>query len=54
MIFTRTSREHFGIDTPGRSVSLGGHGVIPRVSEVIDAIDSVLPSASPACQAVAA
>jgi len=54
MIFTRTSREHFGIDAPGRSVSLGGHGVIPRVSEVIDAIDSVLPSVSPACEAVAA
>ena len=41
MLFTATSREHFGISEPGRAVSIGNEGVVPDVPEVIGAIDQV-------------
>ncbi|CAG9181645.1 lipopolysaccharide heptosyltransferase I [Cupriavidus respiraculi] len=41
MLFTATSREHFGISAPGRAVSVGDRGVVPEVSEVLQAIDEV-------------
>jgi heptosyltransferase I len=53
MIFTATSREHFGFSAPGRSVSVGDHFAPPDVPAVLSAIESVMPgaersSASPA------
>ncbi len=41
MLFTVTDSQHFGIDTPGQSVSLGARGVVPEVDEVLAAIDRV-------------
>ncbi len=41
MLFTVTSRTHFGVDTPGQAISLGGDGVVPTVDEVMAAIDAV-------------
>jgi heptosyltransferase-1 len=43
MIFTATSRSHFGIDIPGRAISVGDEGRPPAVSDVLVAIDSVYP-----------
>ncbi|MDR5882900.1 lipopolysaccharide heptosyltransferase I [Caballeronia sp. LZ032] len=40
MLFAATSREHFGIDAPGRSVSVGDHGAPPDVPQVLAAIES--------------
>ncbi|HZZ11727.1 MAG TPA: lipopolysaccharide heptosyltransferase I [Paraburkholderia sp.] len=42
MIFTATSRRHFGIDVPGLSVSTGDEGRPASIDEVQDAIDLVL------------
>ncbi|MBY4896282.1 lipopolysaccharide heptosyltransferase I [Cupriavidus sp. AU9028] len=41
MLFTATSREHFGVDAPGQAVSVGDNGVVPTVAEVLSAIDEV-------------
>ncbi|MGY8524078.1 lipopolysaccharide heptosyltransferase I [Paracidovorax citrulli] len=41
MLFTATSREHFGIDAPGRAVSVGDNGIVPEVAQVLAAIDEV-------------
>ncbi|MGO4332276.1 lipopolysaccharide heptosyltransferase I [Cupriavidus sp. 2TAF22] len=41
MLFTVTDSQHFGISTPGQSVSVGAKGVVPEVSEVLDAIAHV-------------
>jgi heptosyltransferase-1 len=41
MLFAATSREHFGISAPGRSVSVGDHGAPPDVQQVLSAIESV-------------
>ncbi|TWG86717.1 heptosyltransferase-1 [Cupriavidus gilardii J11] len=41
MLFTATSREHFGISAPGQAVSVGDEGVVPEVDEVLGAIDEV-------------
>jgi heptosyltransferase I len=41
MLFKATSREHFGVHQPGRSVSVGDDGAAPDVSQVIGAIESV-------------
>ncbi|WP_438392209.1 lipopolysaccharide heptosyltransferase I [Caballeronia sp. DA-9] len=43
MIFTATSREHFGIHAPGRSVSVGDHHAPPDVPAVLAAVESVMP-----------
>ncbi|WP_198027348.1 lipopolysaccharide heptosyltransferase I [Candidatus Paracaedibacter symbiosus] len=43
MIFTVTSRPHFGIELPGRSISVGDEDVVPTVEEVWDATKNVLP-----------
>lgn len=43
MIFTATSRFHFGIDIPGRATSVGDEGRPPAVRDVLAAIDSVYP-----------
>ncbi|CBW76902.1 Lipopolysaccharide heptosyltransferase-1 (EC 2.-.-.-) (plasmid) [Mycetohabitans rhizoxinica HKI 454] len=43
MIFTATSRSHFGIDIPGRATSVGDEGSPPAVRDVLAAIDSVYP-----------
>jgi heptosyltransferase-1 len=42
MIFTATSRGHFGISAPGRSVSVGDHHAPPDVASVLEAIERVL------------
>ncbi|WP_244829531.1 lipopolysaccharide heptosyltransferase I [Caballeronia sp. TF1N1] len=42
MLFAATSREHFGIHEPGRSVSVGDGGAPPDVPQVLGAIQSVL------------
>jgi heptosyltransferase-1 len=54
MIFTATSREHFGVVAPGRSVSVGDQLAPPNVAAVLAAIESVsagsalqIPSAAP-------
>jgi heptosyltransferase-1 len=55
MIFTATSRSHFGIDLPGRAVSVGDQGRAPDPSEVLQAIDQVYqPGATAAPAAPAA
>jgi heptosyltransferase I len=42
MIFVSTSRSHFGIEAPYRSISIGGDGAsVPSVSEALQAIDYV-------------
>jgi heptosyltransferase-1 len=43
MIFAATSRSHFGIDYPGRAVSVGEAGHPPSIDAVLQAIDSVEP-----------
>ena len=43
MIFTATSCEHFGVQKPGQSVSIGDQGKPPSVEAVLAAIDSVAP-----------
>ncbi|RKP44944.1 lipopolysaccharide heptosyltransferase I [Trinickia fusca] len=43
MIFTATSRKHFGVGMPGRSVSVGDDGAAPSVAEVCEAIETVWP-----------
>jgi len=51
LLFTTTSRELYGVNTPGRAVSMGGHGVVPTREQVLAAIDEVMaqqpPVASP-------
>jgi heptosyltransferase-1 len=42
MIFTATSREHFGIHAPGRSLSVGDHRAPPDVAMVLEAVQTVL------------
>ncbi|RWA51086.1 ADP-heptose--LPS heptosyltransferase [Cupriavidus sp. UYMSc13B] len=42
ILFTTTSRHLYGVDAPGRAVSLGGGGVVPRRDQVLAAIDEVL------------
>jgi heptosyltransferase-1 len=42
MLFAATSRPHFGIQAPGRSVSVGDEGAPPDVPQVLAAIESVL------------
>lgn len=51
MLFTVTSRTHFGVDTPGQAISLGGDGVVPTVEAVMAAIGEVTQGKSPAMQA---
>jgi heptosyltransferase-1 len=46
MLFAATSREHFGINEPGRSVSVGDHGAPPDVPQVLAAIESVIRTPS--------
>lgn len=41
MIFSATSRSHFGINLPGQAISVGDEGRAPSVREVLDAIDGV-------------
>jgi heptosyltransferase-1 len=41
MIFVATSREHFGVDAPYRSTSIGDGQSVPPVSEALQAIDYV-------------
>jgi heptosyltransferase I len=41
MLFAATSREHFGISAPGRSVSVGDHNASPDVAQALAAIESV-------------
>jgi len=41
MLFAATSREHFGVDDPGRSISVGEEGAPPDVPQVLAAIESV-------------
>ena len=41
MIFVATSRSHFGIEAPHRSVSIGDGHSVPPVSEALQAIDYV-------------
>ena len=54
MIFTATSRGHFGISAPGRSVSVGDHHAPPDVASVLEAIESVLTGpVTPAARDVA-
>lgn len=48
MIFAATPRDHYGIDLPGRAVSLGDPGAPPSVEQVIAAIDAVLPMSAAA------
>jgi heptosyltransferase-1 len=50
MIFVATSRSHFGIEAPHRSVSIGDGHSVPPVSEALQAIDYVHsdPLATPA------
>lgn len=45
MIFTATSRSHFGVSTPSCSLSVGDEGRPPRVEEVRDALGAVWPLA---------
>jgi heptosyltransferase I len=52
MIFTATSRPHFGINLRGQAVSVGDEGRVPGVGEVLEAIDGVsagitMPQAEP-------
>ncbi|KNH05139.1 putative lipopolysaccharide heptosyltransferase I [Candidatus Burkholderia brachyanthoides] len=42
MLFAATSREHFGVSTPGRSVSVGDQGAPPNVQQVLAATQNVL------------
>lgn len=42
MIFTATSRNHFGINQPGASLSLGGPDQCPTPEEVLDAAREVM------------
>lgn len=44
MLFAATSREHFGVNDPGRSVSIGEEGAPPDVPQVLAAIESVTNS----------
>jgi heptosyltransferase I len=44
MIFTATSKALFGIDVPGRSLSVGDEGRPPEIHEVRDAIEQVCPA----------
>lgn len=46
MIFTATSRPHFGINVPGQSVSVGDEGRPAPIDEVRDAIGIVLGGAN--------
>ena len=41
MLFTATSRPHFGVDKPGQSVSVGDNGAPPSVDDVLGAIAHV-------------
>ncbi|SAK65320.1 lipopolysaccharide heptosyltransferase-1 [Caballeronia hypogeia] len=42
MLFAATSREHFGVNDPGRTVSIGDEGAPPDVPAVLSAIESVM------------
>lgn len=42
MIFTATSREHFGIGSSDHSVSVGDQHAPPNVASVLEAIEGVL------------
>lgn len=53
MIFTATSREHFGIDAPGRSVSVGDQRAPPDVEAVLEAIERVLAGSGMASNGMA-
>ncbi|WP_277184474.1 lipopolysaccharide heptosyltransferase I [Caballeronia sp. BR00000012568055] len=46
MLFAATSREHFGISAPGRSVSVGDHDASPNVAQVLAAIERVAQTQS--------
>ncbi|HTI17797.1 MAG TPA: lipopolysaccharide heptosyltransferase I [Trinickia sp.] len=46
MIFTATSKKHYGVNVPGCAVSIGDEGRRPSVREVIDAVDFVWPEMS--------
>ncbi|KND56652.1 putative lipopolysaccharide heptosyltransferase I [Candidatus Paraburkholderia kirkii] len=48
MLFAVTSREHFGVNAPGRSVSVGDQGAPPNVPQVLAAIESVMGAPSQA------
>ncbi|KMY85136.1 Lipopolysaccharide heptosyltransferase I [Candidatus Paraburkholderia calva] len=42
MLFAATSREHFGVSAPGRSVSVGDQSAPPDVQQVLASMQSVL------------
>ncbi|KND57886.1 putative lipopolysaccharide heptosyltransferase I [Candidatus Paraburkholderia schumanniana] len=46
MLFAAISREHFGVNAPGRSVSVGDHGAPSDVPQVLQAIESVTDGSS--------
>ncbi|SAK90698.1 lipopolysaccharide heptosyltransferase-1 [Caballeronia fortuita] len=46
MLFAATSREHFGVSDPGRSISIGEEGAPPDVARVLAAIESVTDASS--------
>ena len=46
MLFAATSREHFGVNDPGRTVSIGEEGAPPNVAQVLAAIESVTGGSS--------
>jgi heptosyltransferase I len=54
MLFAATSREHFGVSAPGRSVSVGDSGAPPDVSQVLDAIQRVMVAKALTLQAAGA
>ncbi|NYH99644.1 lipopolysaccharide heptosyltransferase I [Cupriavidus plantarum] len=41
MLFTATDAKHFGIHTPGQSLSIGDRGAPPTVEDVMAAVDQV-------------
>jgi heptosyltransferase I len=41
MIFVATPPEHYGIESPSRSISIGDGQSVPSVSAALDAIDYV-------------
>jgi heptosyltransferase-1 len=54
MIFTATSREHFGIGSSTHSVSVGDQHAPPGVASVLEAIEGLLTgSMTPAARDVA-
>lgn len=51
MVFAATSREHFGIETSARSLSVGDQGRPPEVAEVLAALSRVLEAGAQSVEA---